>query len=363
MTTTKDEEEKMVIEEITIKLDTLRDAPAIVQVRLPKELPEGIREALKYEGLTCLPGLPPEADEPMIIVTRDKKVLDDWFDRVKALRPYHNRFQLCQILKASDKPYQIRFTEALGKSLGFEDTALLQLMDDGQLRLVNPYNTSVQASLHRYEEKAETRPDAFEPSEMLPMLAPGSEKLADFARTHKRTVGEIFANPPFWTLESDAVEMDGNTTFYPRLVYPQRINGVVTVARQPDGRICLLKIYRHAPRAFSWELPRGARKLFEATSQTASRELREEVGVEPVNVSSLGTLCADTSVISGFVEVFQCDIPCGAKIAKGYEQIDSLSFFTEQELKEFIAGGNITDGYTLSAMCLFWTRIRGEQKQ
>jgi hypothetical protein len=84
--------------------------------------------------------------------------------------------------------------------------------------------------------------------------------------------------------------------------------------------------------------------------------LREEVGVEPVNVSSLGTLCADTSVISGFVEVFQCDIPCGAKIAKGYEQIDSLSFFTEQELKEFIAGGNITDGYTLSAMCLFWSR-------
>jgi ADP-ribose pyrophosphatase len=353
--------EKMVIEEITVKLDTLRDAPAIVQVQLPKELPEEISKALNRTGMICLPGLLPEAEEPMLIVTADRTYRDQWIERVKALRSYHYRFQLSQILEASDKPYQIRFTEALGKSLCFSDTALLQLRDDGQLRLVNPQTTSVMAALNRYKDRAETRPDSFEPSELLPMLAPGSEELFDFARTHRRTTGEIFNNLPFWTLESDAVIIDGETTTYPRLVYPQRVNGVVTVARQPDGRICLLKIYRHGPRSLSWELPRGGRNLFELTSQTAAREAHEEIGVEPVSVRSLGTLCADTSVISGFVEVFQCDIPYGSRITKGYENIQEQKFVTEAELRAEIARGNITDGYTLSALCLYWTKDREDK--
>lgn len=349
----------MVIEEISVALNVLEDASSIVEAVLPapEALPDGIRRALDRKGLCCIPMLPPEADEPMLIVTSDSgKELERWKKRVSAFKTHQFRFQASQLLPPSEKPYTIRFRAAVGKYPLFEDKAVLQLCSDGRLRLVNPHTASTVAALQRYEDRAGMRPDAFAPSEILPMLAPGSKELYDFAKTHRKNVGEVLNNMPYWILVSDAVQTGGKTVTYPRLVYPQETNGAVMIARRPDGKIALLRIFRHGPRALSLELPRGGRKAGETTAQTALREVEEEIGLKPEKLKSLGKISPDTSTVSGNAEAFQCDIPDGAHIKRNYEQIQELCFLTEDELRAEIARGGITDGYTLSAMCLFWSK-------
>lgn len=65
--------------------------------------------------------------------------------------------------------------------------------------------------------------------------------------------------------------------------------GAAVVACDAEGRICLLRQYRHAAGGWLWELPAGKIDQPEAPEQTAQRELQEEAGLTARNWESLGT--------------------------------------------------------------------------
>ena len=85
---------------------------------------------------------------------------------------------------------------------------------------------------------------------------------------------------PKFRITADEVSLPGEQT--PRLhlvVEPRRaaIGGVTGVAVVPvsDGRVALLRIYRHAVGCESWEIPRGFVDD-DAPAVAAARELEEE---------------------------------------------------------------------------------------
>lgn len=55
--------------------------------------------------------------------------------------------------------------------------------------------------------------------------------------------------------------------------------GAVALAIDAQGRICLLRQYRHAAGGWLWELPGGRIEPGESALESVKRELREEAGV------------------------------------------------------------------------------------
>jgi ADP-ribose pyrophosphatase len=63
---------------------------------------------------------------------------------------------------------------------------------------------------------------------------------------------------------------------------------VVIVPVADDGRVILVRQYRHAIGRSLWELPAGSLKTGEDPAQAAIRECHEEVGLVPTDVERLG---------------------------------------------------------------------------
>lgn len=66
--------------------------------------------------------------------------------------------------------------------------------------------------------------------------------------------------------------------------------GAVAAAVDESGRVCLLRQYRPVVGAWVWELPAGKRDGTEDFARTASRELREEAGLEAARWTPLGAV-------------------------------------------------------------------------
>ncbi len=65
---------------------------------------------------------------------------------------------------------------------------------------------------------------------------------------------------------------------------------VVLVPMDDDGRVLLVRRYRHAAGRFLWELPAGSLEVGEDPDEAARRECQEELGLIPGRLERLLTL-------------------------------------------------------------------------
>ena len=76
------------------------------------------------------------------------------------------------------------------------------------------------------------------------------------------------------------------------------------LAVAPDGRIPLVRQYRPAVEAFTWELPAGLVDAGEDPAEGAGRELREETGYPARKIQSLGASFPCTGRFSNRIHSF-----------------------------------------------------------
>lgn len=206
-------------------------------------------------------------------------------------------------------------------------------------------------SITRYMNLIQHRPDLFIQSIHIPLCL-DERTLRTFAAASGKPVGVVYDNSPYYLVLADlCVGAGGRLYTYARVVYPRRgSNGVVVIPKLGD-RFGLLSIFRHPPRRESrGEFPRGfAENLTPA--ETAAKELREEIGtrVAPESLIFLGEVQADSGLSSGQVQVFLAQVKAAAVPAHNDEGIHGLRWVTERQLRESIADGTITDGFTLAA--------------
>lgn len=91
-----------------------------------------------------------------------------------------------------------------------------------------------------------------------------------------------------WSIWSDTVDIDGDVVVRDVLRHP----GAVAVAAVDDeGRVLLIRQYRHPVAAYLWEVPAGLLdRAGEDPLECARRELLEEAGVTAREWTSLMTL-------------------------------------------------------------------------
>ena len=209
-------------------------------------------------------------------------------------------------------------------------------------------------SISQYMYLVQRRPDLFVQSPHIPLcLDEGT--LRAFSAASGKPVGVVYDNSPYYLVLADlCVGAGGRLYTYARVVYSNSNSNGVVVIPQMGSRFGLLSIYRHPPRVESFEFPRGFAEDM-TPAQNAARELWEETGarVHQDSLIYLGDVRADTGLSAGRVQIFLAQIAAAASPPEGSVGINGLSWMAEGDLREKIAAGIITDGFTLAAFAQY----------
>ena len=134
-------------------------------------------------------------------------------------------------------------------------------------------------------------------------------------------------------------------------------NLVTGVAILPiiDGQIGLIRIYRPAIRAYSWEIPHGFVDEGESDPSSALRELLEETGLSVAveHFSSMGYITPDTGVLAARVHLFLAEACYATQPIQRELGLREFRFFPFWKLEEMIARSEIQDTFTLAAWCKY----------
>lgn len=154
----------------------------------------------------------------------------------------------------------------------------------------------------------------------------------------------------------DAVRFgDGSLGTYVRFVDPD--NGVPGVIILPiyQGKVVLVRHFRHSARAWRLELPRGFGEPGFSNEQNALRELREEIGAEAERIVSLGLIEPDSGMSAEGDALFFAELRSLGALDKAEGISDSL-LVSVSDFERLIADGSIVDGFTLGAYARAKTR-------
>ena len=114
------------------------------------------------------------------------------------------------------------------------------------------------------------------------------------------TKREIVFGTRWFQVEAKSTDAD------PEPFYSLKVSDYVAVIPYtPDGRIVLVRQYRHAVEEMSLEFPSGLVDGAEGPELTARRELEEEAGYRAGEVEHLGTLWADTGRLQNRMWVYR----------------------------------------------------------
>lgn len=114
-----------------------------------------------------------------------------------------------------------------------------------------------------------------------------------------------------------------------------------------QGNVILEKHYRHGPRSWLFEIPRGFGEPGLTPEQNAHRELEEEIGAKISRIEPLGIYHQNSSMIGGYDCLFYTEL----ETLGDFDQAEGIAALLQVPIAEFermIADNEITDGFTLA---------------
>lgn len=161
-------------------------------------------------------------------------------------------------------------------------------------------------------------------------------------------VGIVFKDQYILMLR-DAVRFpDGSVGTYIRIVDTDDGARGVAVLPVCDGKVVILRHFRHATREWHLEIPRGFGARGSSSEESARRELLEETGGSASRLVPLGPLHVNTGISSECVDLFYAEMPSTAA-ADAHEAITEILRLSQEDFREMIGSGRITDSFTIAA--------------
>jgi ADP-ribose pyrophosphatase len=134
-------------------------------------------------------------------------------------------------------------------------------------------------------------------------------------------------------------------------------NGAVIIVIE-DKSFVFVKIHRPAHAVDLIEFPRGYANNDESSQECALRELLEETGylIDSVNIEKLGIIKPNSAILTSSVNIFLANVSKENKVQEHDSEVIEVIRIPINEIKEKILSGSITDGFSLSALALFWCK-------
>lgn len=162
----------------------------------------------------------------------------------------------------------------------------------------------------------------------------------------------IYKGPVFGVRRDEVLEPGGIRTTREVVTHP---GSVVILPLLPDGRILLVRQYRHATRQFLWELVAGRIERGENPRQAAARELLEETGYHAKRYR----VFLDIFPTPGFLEermyiLLAQELTSGDARPEEDEKITSRAF-SRSQLRRMIRHGKLRDAKTIAGLLYYFS--------
>lgn len=136
--------------------------------------------------------------------------------------------------------------------------------------------------------------------------------------------------------------------------------GAAVVALDREGRVCLLRQYRHVVGGWVWELPAGKLDPGEPPQATARRELAEETGVRAARWDDLGRMLSSPGIFTEVIHLFLArELERGETSTEEHELIEVHWLPLEQALA-WAASGEIVDAKSIAGLFRAQHRLAAE---
>jgi len=148
-------------------------------------------------------------------------------------------------------------------------------------------------------------------------------------------------------------EPSGITVTREIVVHP---GSAVVLPVLPDGKIVLIRQYRHAAGQYLWELVAGHKEPNESFAQSARRELQEEAGYHARRMRKLLEVFPSPGLLGERMEIFVAEgLTKGAARPEDDEKITRRAVTLGQALR-WIRTGKIQDGKSVAGI-LYYARF------
>jgi ADP-ribose pyrophosphatase len=168
----------------------------------------------------------------------------------------------------------------------------------------------------------------------------------------------IYNGPVFGLRRDEVIEPSGVRATREVITHP---GSVVVLPVLPDGRILLIRQYRHATRQYLWELVAGRMDPGETPKVAAARELIEETGYRAKRFR----VFLDIFPTPGFLEermflLLAEGLTAGEAQPEEDEKIISRAY-SRKQLDEMIAGGKLRDAKSIAGILYYFRYLAAKQ--
>jgi ADP-ribose pyrophosphatase len=132
--------------------------------------------------------------------------------------------------------------------------------------------------------------------------------------------------------------------------------GAAVVAVDAEGRVCLLRQFRHAAGGWLTELPAGKLDGGEPPLECARRELAEEAGVSAGRWEKLGEFFSSPGVLTEVIHLFLARDLQPADASPEEHEVLEASWVPLQQAMDLASSGRLQDAK--SVIGLLWARER-----
>ena len=163
----------------------------------------------------------------------------------------------------------------------------------------------------------------------------------------------VFTSRVFDVRREQVVEPGGLEATRDFIEHP---GSVVVLPVFPDGRILMIRQYRHSAEQYLWELVAGRRDGEETFAHGAHRELQEETGYTARSMRQLCDLFPSPGFLREKMVIFLAQgLEAGPANPEADEKITSRMFLL-REVLEWIQRGKIRDGKSIAGI-LYYARF------
>jgi ADP-ribose pyrophosphatase len=171
---------------------------------------------------------------------------------------------------------------------------------------------------------------------------------------------KIFKGRVFNLQRDQVIEPGGLKTTREIVVHP---GSVVVLPVLPDGRIVMIRQYRHAAGQYLWELVAGHKEPGEDPVEGARRELAEETGYTAERMTKLLDIYPSPGLLGEKMDIFLAE---GLKKGKARPEVDekiTQRIMTLREIEDWMQSGKICDSKSVAGILYYATFVAGKKKR
>ena len=170
----------------------------------------------------------------------------------------------------------------------------------------------------------------------------------------------IYEGKAFGVRRDELIESTGVHTVREVVTHP---GSVVILPVLPDGRIVMVRQYRHATKQYLWELVAGRMERGENPKKGAQRELLEETGYRAKRFS----VFLDVFPTPGFLEermylLLARDLTTGAAEPEEDEQI-VVAAYTRRQLEQMMRTRKLRDAKSIAGLLFYFSFLENRNKK